>query len=170
MNYLSLEEVCDRVGLTKNQLSYLIKYKQIEPINLATWKADGGYRFEQEDVKKLEEIYKDSLTLKEAAEFLNKSKTYVHNAAKDGILPFKEIAKGKSTERSYLKRDLENFKREIENTSKEESREKKQHMSLYLDPKVVEAIKKKASKKGYNGYKKFAEDILYEEVKEEIEE
>ncbi|EJP84216.1 helix-turn-helix domain-containing protein [Bacillus cereus] len=170
MNYLSLEEVCDRVGLTKNQLSYLIKYKQIEPINLATWKADGGYRFEQEDVKKLEEIYKDSLTLKEAAEFLNKSKTYVHNAAKDGILPFKEIAKGKSTERLYLKRDLENFKWEIENTSKEESREKKQHMSLYLDPKVVEAIKKKASKKGYNGYKKFAEDILYEEVKEEIEE
>lgn len=170
MDYLSLEEVCDRVGLTKNQLGYLIKYKHIEPINLATWKADGGYRFEQEDVKKLEEIYKDSLTLKEAAEFLNKSKTYVHNAAKDGILPFKEIAKGKSTERLYLKRDLENFKREIENTSKEESREKKQHMSLYLDPKVVEAIKKKASKKGYNGYKKFAEDILYEEVKEEIEE
>ncbi|PFO94302.1 DNA-binding protein, partial [Bacillus cereus] len=53
MDYLSLEEVCDRVGLTKNQLGYLIKYKQIEPINLATWKADGGYRFEKEDVKKL---------------------------------------------------------------------------------------------------------------------
>lgn len=94
MDYLSLEELCDRVGLTKNQLGYLIKYKHIEPINLDTWKADGGYRFEQEDVKRLEELYKDSLTLKEAAEFLNKSKTYVHNAAKDGILPFKEIAKG----------------------------------------------------------------------------
>lgn len=66
MNYLSLEEACDRVGLTKNQLGYLVKYKHIEPINLATWKADGGYRFEQEDVKKLEELYKDSLTLKEA--------------------------------------------------------------------------------------------------------
>ncbi|MCQ6336233.1 MULTISPECIES: helix-turn-helix domain-containing protein [Bacillus cereus group] len=169
MNYLSFEEACDRVGLTKNQLSYLIKYKQIEPINSTTWKADGGYRFEQEDVEKLEALYKDSLTLKEAAEFLNKSKTYVHNAAKDGVLPFKEIAKGKSTERLYLKTDLEIFKKEIENTSKEESREKKQHVSLYLDPEVVEAIKKKASKKGYNGYKKFVEDILYEEVKAEIE-
>lgn len=114
----------DRVGLTKNQLGYLIKYKQIEPINLATWKADGGYRFEQEDVKRLEELYRDSLTLKEAAEFLNKSKTYVHNAAKDGILPFKEIAKGKSTERLYLKSDLEIFKERIENRSKEESKEK----------------------------------------------
>ncbi|MEC3557578.1 DNA-binding protein, partial [Bacillus thuringiensis] len=101
MSYLSLEEVCDRVGLTKNQLGYLIKYKHIEPINLATWKADGGYCFEKEDVKKLEELYKDCLTLKDAAEFLNRSKTYVHNAAKDGILPFKEIAKGKSTERLY---------------------------------------------------------------------
>ncbi|MCW9134688.1 DNA-binding protein [Bacillus paramycoides] len=169
MNYLSFEEVCDRVGLTKNQLSYLIKYKQIQPINPATWKADGGYRFEEDDVQKLVEMYKDALTLKDAAEFLCKSKTYVHNAAKDGLLPFKEIAKGRSTERVYLKRDLEIFKQEIENTSKEESREKKQPVSLYLDPKVVEAIKKKASKKGYNGYKKFAEDILYEEVKEEIE-
>ncbi|PFJ24057.1 DNA-binding protein, partial [Bacillus cereus] len=103
MDYLSLEEVCDRVGLTKNQLGYLIIHKHIEPINMATWKADGGYRFEQGDVEKLEELYKDSLTLKEAAEFLGKSKTYVHNAAKDGILPFKEIAKGKSTERLYLK-------------------------------------------------------------------
>ncbi|MBW3496741.1 helix-turn-helix domain-containing protein [Bacillus sp. FDAARGOS_1420] len=170
MDYLSLEEVCDRVGLTKNQLGYLIKYKHIEPINLDTWKADGGYRFEQEDVKRLEELYKDSLTLKEAAEFLNKSKTYVHNAAKDGILPFKEIAKGKSTERLYLKNDLVIFKQKIENTSKEDSREKKQHLSLYLDPKVVEVIKKKASKKGCNGYKKFVEQILYEEVKEDIEE
>ncbi|PED28657.1 helix-turn-helix domain-containing protein [Bacillus cereus] len=170
MDYLSLEEVCDRVGLTKNQLGYLIKYKHIEPINMATWKADGGYRFEQGDVEKLEELYKDSLTLKEAAEFLGKSKTYVHNAAKDGILPFKEIAKGKSTERLYLKKDLEVFKEKIENRSKEESKEKKQHLSLYLDEKVVEAIKKKAAKKGYNGYKKFAEDILSAEVKEEIEE
>ncbi|MFX9807159.1 hypothetical protein ABTP15_20570, partial [Acinetobacter baumannii] len=87
-------------------------------------------------------------------EFLSKSKTYVHNAAKDGILPFKEIAKGKSTERLYLKKDLEIFKERIENRSKEESKEKKQHLSLYLDEKVVEAIKKKAAKKGYNGYKK----------------
>lgn len=170
MDYLSLEEVCDRVGLTRNQLGYLIKYKQIEPINLATWKADGGYRFEQEDVKKLEELYKDSLTLKEAAEFLNRSKTYVHNAAKDGILPFKEIAKGKSNERLYLKSDLEIFKERIEKRSKEESKEKKQHLSLYLDEKVLEAIKKKAKKKGYNGYKKFAEVILSAEVKEDIEE
>jgi len=170
MDYLSLEEVCDRVGLTKNQLGYLIKYKHIEPINMATWKADGGYRFEQGDVEKLEELYKDSLTLKEAAEFLSKSKTYVHNAAKDGILPFKEIAKGKSTERLYLKKDLEIFKERIENRSKEESKEKKQQGRLYLDEKVVEAIKKKAAKKGYNGYKKFAEDILSAEVKEDIEE
>ncbi|PEY88611.1 DNA-binding protein [Bacillus cereus] len=170
MDYLSLEEVCDRVGITKNQLGYLIKYKQIEPINLATWKADGGYRFEQENVKKLEELYKDSFTLKEAAEFLNKSKTYVHNAAKDGILPFKEIAKGKSTERLYLKSDLEIFKERIENRPKEASKEKKHHLSLYLDGKILEAIKKKAEKKGYNGYKKFAENILYEEVKEDIEE
>ncbi|MFD6511286.1 helix-turn-helix domain-containing protein [Bacillus sp. NPDC060175] len=169
MNYLSFEEVCDSVGLTKNQLSYLIKYKQIQPINPVTWKADGGYRFKEEDVLKLVEMYKDALTLKKAAEFLGKSKTYVHNAARDGLLPFKEIAKGKSTERLYLKRDLEIFKQEIENTSKEEPIEKKQHVSLYLDPKVVEAIKKKASQKGYNGYKKFAEDILYEEVKGEIE-
>lgn len=170
MSYLSLEEVCDRVGLTKNQLGYLIKYKHIEPSNLDTWKADGGYCFEKEDVKKLEELYKDCLTLKEAAGFLNKSKTYVHNAAKDGILPFKDIAKGKSTERLYLKKDLEIFKERIENRSKEESKEKKQHLSLYLDEKVVEAIKKKAAKKGYNGYKKFAEDILSAEVKEDIEE
>ncbi|EEK97379.1 hypothetical protein bcere0013_54740 [Bacillus cereus BDRD-ST26] len=124
MDYLSLEEVCDRVGLTKNQLGYLIKYKQIEPINLATWKADGGYRFEQEDVKKLEELYKDSLTLKEAAEFLNKSKTYVHNAAKDGILPFKEIAKGKSTERLYLKKDLEVFKEKLKTVQKRNRKKK----------------------------------------------
>ncbi|HDR7951277.1 TPA: helix-turn-helix domain-containing protein [Bacillus toyonensis] len=170
MNYLSFEEVCDRVGLTKNQLSYLIKYKQIEPINSTSWKSDGGYRFKEEDVQKLVEIYKGALTLKEAAEFLGKSKTYVHNAAKGGILPFKEITKGKSNERLYLKKDVEIFKQEIENTSKEDSRKKKQHLSLYLDPKVVEAIKKKASKKGYNGYKKFVERILYEEVKEDIEE
>ncbi|MEC3544379.1 DNA-binding protein, partial [Bacillus thuringiensis] len=43
-------------------------------------------------------------------------------------------------------------------------------LSLYLDEKVVEAIKKKAAQKGYNGYKKFAEDILSAEVKEDIEE
>ncbi|WP_137842724.1 helix-turn-helix domain-containing protein [Bacillus sp. 2SH] len=170
MNYLSFEEVCDRVGLTKNQLSYLIKYKQIEPINSTSWKADGGYRFKEEDVQKLVEIYKGALTLKEAAEFLGKSKTYVHNAAKDGLLPFKEIAKGKSNVRLYLKKDVEIFKQVIKNTSKEDSRKKKRHLSLYLDPKVVEAIKKRASKKGYNGYKKFAEQILYEEVKEDIEE
>ncbi|MEC2921448.1 helix-turn-helix domain-containing protein [Bacillus tropicus] len=170
MNYLSFEEVCDRVGLTKNQLSYLIKYKQVEPVNSTTWKADGGYRFKEEDVEKLVEMYKGALTLKEAAGFLGKSKTYVHNAAKDGILPFKEIAKGKSTERLYLKKDLEVFKEKIENRPKKELKEKKQHLSLYLDEKVVEAIKKKAAKKGYNGYKKFAEDILSAEVKEEIEE
>ncbi len=64
MNYLSLEEVCDRVGLTKNQLGYLIKYKQIEPINLATWKADGGYRFEQEDVKKVRGIIQRLFNIK----------------------------------------------------------------------------------------------------------
>ncbi|EDZ49376.1 pXO1-101 (plasmid) [Bacillus cereus AH1134] len=85
-------------------------------------------------------------------------------------MPFKEIAKGKSTERLYLKKDLEVFKEKIENRSKEELKEKKQHLSLYLDEKVVEAIKKKAAKKGYNGYKKFAEDILSAEVKEDIEE
>lgn len=124
MDYLSLEEVCDRVGLTKNQLGYLIKYKHIEPINLDTWKADGGYRFEQEDVKRLEELYKDSLTLKEAAEFLNKSKTYVHNAAKNGILPFKEIAKGKSTERLYLKTIWKFSKKELKIDQKR-SRKKK---------------------------------------------
>ncbi|MEB8994080.1 DNA-binding protein, partial [Bacillus cereus] len=27
MSYLSLEEVCDRVFITKNQLGYIIKYK-----------------------------------------------------------------------------------------------------------------------------------------------
>ncbi|MGF2773296.1 helix-turn-helix domain-containing protein [Bacillus cereus] len=170
MNYLSFEEVRESVSLTKNQLSYLIKYKQIEPVNPNTWKADGGYRFDAEDVKSLKEMYKDSLTLKEAAEFLNKSKTYVHNAAKDGILPFKEIAKGKSTERLYLKSDLETFKQEIENTSKEKSNAKKRHLSLYLDPDIVEALKKKALQKGYKGYKKFAEDILQKEAKEDIEE
>ena len=130
MNYLSLEEVCDRVGLTKNQLGYLIKYKHIEPINLATWKADGGYRFEQEDVRKLEELYKDSLTLKEATEFLNKSKTYVHNAAKDGILPFKEIDKGKSTERLYLKRIWKLSKKELKIDQKRNRKKKAAFKSI----------------------------------------
>ncbi|EJR28591.1 hypothetical protein IIE_05270 [Bacillus cereus VD045] len=102
----SITNVVKETILTKNQVGYLIKYKHIESINLDTWRAGGGYCFEKEDVKRLEELYKDCLTLKEAAEFLNKSKTYVHNAAKDGILPFKEIAKGKSTERLYLKSDL----------------------------------------------------------------
>lgn len=40
----------------------------------------------------------------------------------------------------------------------------------YAKELLVEAIKKKAEKKGYNGYKKFAEDILSAEVKEDIEE
>lgn len=42
---------------------------------------------------------KEALILKEATEFLDKSKTYIHNAARGGLLSFKEIAKGKYTER-----------------------------------------------------------------------
>ncbi len=63
-------------------------------------------------------------------------------------MPFKEIAKGKSTERLYLKKDLEVFKEKIENRSKEGIERKKQHLSLYLDEKVVEAIKEKGCKEG----------------------
>lgn len=169
LNYLSFEEVCKRTNLTKNQLSYLIKHKQIQPINAGSWKADGGYRFEPEDVKKLVENYKDALTLKEAAEFLGRSKTYVHNAAKDGILPYKEIAKGKSTEKLYLKHDLEEFKRSTKKTSAHEIDKNTQHLSLYIDTKVIEAAKKSATRKGYKGYKRFIADVLYEEVKEDIE-
>ncbi|MEH7460236.1 helix-turn-helix domain-containing protein [Bacillus sp. JJ1127] len=169
MNYLSFEEVRERTNLTKNQLSYLIKYKQIEPINAGSWKADGGYRFEPVDVQRLVENYKDTLTLKEAANFLGRSKTYVHNAAKDGILPFKEITKGKTTERLYLRADVEMLKQKIENTSNHELTKNKQHVSLYFDIEVIEAAKKKAAKKGYKGYKKFIEDVLYKEVKEDIE-
>ncbi|AZJ24601.1 DNA-binding protein (plasmid) [Bacillus wiedmannii bv. thuringiensis] len=113
MGYKTFEEVCEQANLSRNQLRYLIKYKKIEPINRDTWKADGGYRFEQEDAQQLAEEYKDYLSLKNAAVYLQKSRTYVHNAAKEGSLPFKEVAKGKTTERLYHLKDLEEFKRKM---------------------------------------------------------
>lgn len=52
-------------------------------------------------MQRLVEKYKGALILKKAVEFLDKSMTYVHNAARGSLLSFKEIAKGKSTERLY---------------------------------------------------------------------
>lgn len=42
--------------LKKNQLGYLINYKQIEPINSASWKLDGRYSF-KEGVQRLVDVF-----------------------------------------------------------------------------------------------------------------
>ncbi|WP_242311723.1 helix-turn-helix domain-containing protein [Bacillus cereus group sp. BfR-BA-01331] len=122
MNYISFEELCTTAKLSKGQLSYLIKHKQIEPANLKSWKADGGYRFHEEDARRILEIYKDLYTLKEAATYLQKSKTYVSNMAKEGALPFKEVSKGKRREKLYHIEDLKEFKRSMDNVNKESQR------------------------------------------------
>lgn len=130
MNYISFEELCKMAKLSKGQLSYLIKYKQIEPVNLNSWKADGGYRFHEEDAKRISDIYKDLYTLKEAATYLQKSKTYVSNIAKEGALPFKEVLKGKRREKLYHIDDLKEFKRSMDDVNKESQR-MYDHIPLY---------------------------------------
>ncbi|PIE92733.1 DNA-binding protein [Bacillus fungorum] len=132
MNYISFEELCEMAKLSKGQLSYLIKHKQIEPANLKSWKADGGYRFYEEDAKRISEIYKDLYTLKEAATYLQKSKTYVSNMAKEGALPFKEVLKGKRREKLYHIEDLKEYRRSMDNLNKESQR-MYDHLPLYTN-------------------------------------
>lgn len=130
MGYKTFEEICEQAKLSKNQLRYLIKHKKIEPINQDTWKSDGGYRFEEEEAQRIIEAYKDYLSLKDAAAYLQKSRTYVHNIAKQGSLPFKEVEKGKTTEKLYHLKDLEKFKRQLNNVDMVNKR-MYDHMQLY---------------------------------------
>ncbi|PEB54568.1 DNA-binding protein [Bacillus sp. AFS098217] len=130
MGYKTFEEICEQASLSKNQLRYLIKHKKVEPNNQDTWKSDGGYRFEEEEAQRIIEAYKDYLSLKDAAAYLQKSRTYVHNIAKQGSLPFKEVEKGKTTEKLYHLKDLEEFKRQLNNVDMVNKR-MYDHMHLY---------------------------------------
>ncbi|QWI47064.1 helix-turn-helix domain-containing protein [Bacillus mycoides] len=130
MGYKTFEEICKEANLSKNQLRYLIKHKKIEPINRDTWKGDGGFRFEDDKAQLIIDEYKGYLSLKDAAAYLQKSRTYVHNIAKQGSLPFKEVVKGKTTEKLYHLKDLEEFKRKMNDVDMVNKR-MNDHIQLY---------------------------------------
>lgn len=112
--YISLTQAAKEIGITPTSLYKIINHedpmKRLEPVNKATHRGDGGYRFRLTDVLEFKKGYvKTDLTSMEAARRIGRSTTFVHKLIRDGLIEFyEEEYRGKRT--YFIKEeDLEQY-------------------------------------------------------------
>lgn len=135
--YLNIIQAAESIGITTTSLYKIINHedpaKRLEPVNRATHRGDGGYRFRASDVEEFKQSYvKKDLTSVEAARLLGRSATFIHKLIRDGMLHYyEEEYRGKRT--FFIKEEeLERYKRENPDSGKTEAIfDKKSGIFLY---------------------------------------
>ncbi|MYL35418.1 hypothetical protein GLW08_21285 [Pontibacillus yanchengensis] len=114
--YYSLDDVAHRLGKSMRQIRYMIKQGTAKPINPKTYRSDGGYMFDQDEVNRLEHLFEtDKLSLNEAAELIGITPQYLSSLAVEGTI-ISELKKiGKRTYRLFSKEDCHSLKEELSN-------------------------------------------------------
>ncbi|MFS1519498.1 helix-turn-helix domain-containing protein [Bacillus sp. SCS-151] len=113
--YLSIEELATKLGRTKRQIQYAIKQGTVRPVNLDTYRRDGGYRFTLEEFERLKELHTDNrLSLKQAAEMVGITPQYLNSLTRQGIIESELVQIGEQQVRKFeeeacikLKEDLD---------------------------------------------------------------
>ncbi len=111
--YLNVAEAAKMLNLSLSSIYKLIDHddpnKQLKPVNLTTYKGDGGYRFSQLEIDRIKPLYvRDELTPAEAAKKIGRSTTYIYQLLKKGLQYNEAEYRGKRTYLIKLE-DLENF-------------------------------------------------------------
>jgi hypothetical protein len=93
--YLNVAQAAAALGITSTSLYKIINHpddsKRLEPVNRATHRGDGGYRFRADEVERLKVHYtKPDLTSAEAARKIGRSTTFIHKLLHDGSLNYYE--------------------------------------------------------------------------------
>lgn len=116
--YISFQDICEMTNRSRSQISFLISKGVLQPVNPNSFRADGGYRFKRADIEAYLEAEKKKkeewLTLKEAAMYLGRSKTYVLQNVEKGRVSYKEEQQTKRTIRIYNKKELDKIRNELE--------------------------------------------------------
>lgn len=101
-NYLNVTQVAAMLKLQASTVYKLINHADPEvkltPINPTSYRGDGGYRFLQSDIEKLQPMYvKEKLTPTEAAKKIGRSITYIYQLIKKGLPHERAMYRGKET-------------------------------------------------------------------------
>jgi len=124
--YISLAQAAQEIGITSTSLYKIVNREdpatRLDPVNRATHRGDGGYRFRLHDVLAFKQSYvKQDLTSTEAARRIGRSATFIHKLIRDGMIAFyEEQYRGK---RTYFIREeeLERYIRENPDAGKSET-------------------------------------------------
>jgi DNA-binding transcriptional MerR regulator len=112
--YLTLSQTANELERTERQVRYLVKTGVLPPVNLDTFKRDGGYRFSQEVVEQLKEkLRPEGIPLRKAAEIVGITPQYLNSLALNGEIESQLIMIGNKKERRFTKEDCEAFRSKI---------------------------------------------------------
>lgn len=93
--YLNINQVAEELNVTISTVYKLIDHsdplKKLEPVNMESYRGEGGYRFREEDVERIKPYYiSKDLTTTQAAARIGRSKTFLQNLMKNGELQYYE--------------------------------------------------------------------------------
>lgn len=93
--YLNVNDAAVELNITPTSIYKIVNHedraKQLNPVNRATYKGDGGYRFTRDEINRIKPSYvRDDLTSSQAAERIGRSKTFIQNLLKEGEIPYYE--------------------------------------------------------------------------------
>ncbi|KGP72362.1 MerR family transcriptional regulator [Pontibacillus yanchengensis] len=109
--YYSIDYVANVLGKSKRQVQYLVQQGLTEPINLDTYRRDGGYRFSEEEVRRLRDVFKlPGISVKEAARQLEMTPQYLMQFIREGQINSEIVTIGNRRRRWFHQEEIERFK------------------------------------------------------------
>ncbi|WP_240377186.1 helix-turn-helix domain-containing protein [Bacillus piscicola] len=105
--YVTAKKLQELTYKSSSTINRWIKNEWLHPINLDTYKADGGYVFDEEEVERFLASTKRDLSLKEAAEYMGITPQYLSFLRKKGEIEGREVFYGKQKRWSFSEKDCE---------------------------------------------------------------
>ncbi|MYL32872.1 MerR family transcriptional regulator [Pontibacillus yanchengensis] len=109
--YYSIDQVANELGKTKRQVQYLVQQRLAEPINIDTHRRDGGYRFSEEELKRLREVFQlPGVSVKDAARQLEMTPQYLMKFVKEEQIKSDVAMIGNRKRRWFQQEEINRFK------------------------------------------------------------
>lgn len=112
--YYSLEQICKRLHKNERQIRYMVNQGRLHPVNQDTYRRDGGYRFSEEEIQRVEQMLDlPGLTVKEASRELEITPQYLLQFVSKGTIESEVKWIGKKKRRFFQKEEINRFKSQI---------------------------------------------------------
>ncbi|KGX91522.1 helix-turn-helix domain-containing protein [Pontibacillus marinus] len=110
--YYSIEQICKRLHKNERQIRYMVNQGRLTPVNPDTYRRDGGYRFSQEEIERVEQMLElPGLSVKEAAQELEITPQYLLQFVSNGELESEVKWIGQKKRRYFQKEEIKRFKK-----------------------------------------------------------